>query len=100
MSKKIVCTEMRKVVDAQAVIIDSARYRGSEYFGGVFEVWDVDLCVTVDESSGKTMISVRCCWEDEIDHEDAYVELEVHNTLGIIGVIGHDDQVVSRMRFA
>ncbi len=97
MSKNII-TEMRTVTDAQVVMIDSATFRGSEPFQGVFQVHDVDTCSHVDETTGKRLVLVRCCWEDEPDHEDAYVEIE-WNDLVLNQCIGFDGEVVARMAF-
>ena len=95
----IIFTEMRKVTDAQVVMIESARFRGSEPFRGVFQVHDVDTCSHVDESTGKRLLLVRCCWENEPDHEDAYLEVEWNDTM-TNDSIGYDGEVVARMAFA
>ena len=95
----IIFTEMRTVTDAQVVMIESARFRGSEPFRGVFQVHDVDTCSHVDESTGKRLVLVRCCWENEPDHEDAYLEVEWNDTM-TNDSIGYDGEVVARMAFA
>ncbi len=42
---------------------------------------------------------VRCCWENEPDHEDAYLEVEWNDTM-TNDSIGYDGEVVARMAFA
>ena len=98
MSKNIVFTDMRTVAEAQVVMIDSATFRGSKPFQGVFEVHDVDTCSHVDDGTGKRLVLVRCCWEDEPDHEDAYFEIE-WNDFVLNQCIGYDGAVVARMAF-
>ena len=99
MSKNIIFTEMRTVADAQVVMIDSATFRGSEPFQGVFQVHDVDTCSQVDETTGKRLVLVRCCWEDEPDNEDAYLEIQLNDVVTKTS-IGYHGDVVARMAFA
>ena len=99
MSKNIIFTEMRTVSDAQVVMIDSATSRGSEPFQGVFQVHDVDTCSHVDETTGKRLALVRCCWEDEPDNEDAYLEIQLNDVVTKTS-IGYHGDVVARMAFA
>ena len=96
MQKSIIFTEMKTVVDAQVVMIDSATIHASQPFQGVFEVHDVDTCSHVDALTGKRLVLVRCCWADEPDHEDAYLEIE-WNDFVLNSCIGYDGEVVARM---
>ena len=99
MSKNIIFTEMRTVADVQVVMINSATFRGSEPFQGVFQVQDVDTCFRVDEKTRKRVVLVGCCWEDEPDNEDAYLEIELNDVVTKTS-IGYHGDVMARMAFA
>ncbi len=99
MSKNIIFTEMRTVADVQVVMIDSATFRGSEPFRGVFQVQYVDTCFRVDETTRKRVVLVGCCWEDEPDNEDAYLEIELNDVVTKTS-IGYHGDVMARMAFA
>ena len=96
MHTKRMLVEMNNVIDAQAVWIHSASYLGSEPFHGVFQVHDVDDCMRANQTTGKKLVLVRCCFGNTTDHEDAYLEIE--STDGVwTASIGYEGPVVARI---
>jgi hypothetical protein len=98
---KINILAQRYVDNAQVVIItSSATYRGSAPFSGAFEVWDIDECLNKHAETGKTLLSVRCQWQDEYD-EDNTLELEVQylNIYDLHGIMGYEGDVIDRIGF-
>jgi hypothetical protein len=98
MTNSIEVVAMREVSDAQVLFIKSATYKGSLPFSGAFEVGDADDCVRYDEVSKKRFVTVRCCRDNEDEHEDSNLELELADFV-IESCIGFYGDVVSRIRF-
>ena len=92
MKPRVTITSRRKVENVQAIMIDSASYKGSEPFSGVFEVWDVDECMHTDVS-GRLMVKVLCS-EGPVYDEDRTLDLALHDTITHT-VIGHYGEVAS-----
>lgn len=92
MKTRVTISSTRKVENVQAIMINSASYKGSDPFGGVFEVWDADECVFTDEN-GRLMVSVLCS-EGPLYDEDHTLDLMLHDTIPHT-VIGHYGEVAS-----
>lgn len=99
MQKSIIFTEMKTVVDAQVVLLNSVTLHASQPFQGFFEVYEIDTCSHVVESTGKRSVQVRCCWGKELDHENAYLEIECSDVV-LNSFIGYEGEVVARMEWA
>ena len=94
MKPRVTITSTRKVENVQAIMIDSASYKGSESFGGAYEVWDVDECNHTDEN-GRLMVNVLCS-EGPVYDQDRTLELVLDDTIPRT-VIGHYGEVASTL---
>lgn len=86
---------LRPVEDAQVIFVRAATYGGSDTFGGVFEVWDVDRCYRTDADSGRLTIAVRC-QPAEAQDGDTTLELVLHDQ-GLDTCVGYSGVGVARI---
>lgn len=99
MSKVIRIVETRLAHGSEHVIVDAASYNGSAPFSGIFEVFDLDTCLTTDPADGRVHLTVQCQFGDQ-DDEDASLVLELPNgAIGVIGQVGNEVEVIARLDF-
>jgi len=80
---------MRKVHNAQVILIGAAGFRGSAPFGGAFEVAEADTCIAVDSETGAGTVTVLCrCVGDSSQVEELVFELEDRIPQLVIGFAG------------
>lgn len=99
MTKAIQVVETRLADDGEQVILQSAIYKGSAPFSGIFEVFDLDTCIHKGGEDGRTYVTVRCQFGDQND-EDADLVLELpEGANSAVGNIGGGVEVVTRIYF-
>lgn len=93
MSQNITITATRQVEDASVLFVQSARYKGSAPFSGVFAVWDLDHCIRVNPETGQKQVDVICGWKGTVGDDETLI-LDLDDVLPE-GGIGYEGEVVA-----
>ena len=88
MSEHIQPTAFKTIDGGQALSVTAARFQNSPPFAAIFEVFDVDDCITRTEG-GALMATVMCTSGDVSLTEDSTLDIELlgHHE-GIVGYVG------------
>ena len=84
-------TSSKTVENVEAILIGAASYKGSEPFGGMFQVSDADECIYLSKD-GVRMVSVYCSEGSEYQ-EDDMLEFELHDTITNT-ITGYEGEII------
>ena len=87
-------TSSKTVENVEAILIGAASYKGSEPFGGMFQVSDADECIYLSKD-GVRMVSVYCSKGGKYNYYDM-LDFELHDIV-TNAITGHAGEVVGSL---